>query len=100
MFELLSWLLLLLPLFSAATIQLWLKSTPDTAVRMSLFSVATTFLIALILLGSGDTGTSIKWASAGSFHIELGLIIDRLSKGMMLVVTGVGMLVHIFRLAT
>ncbi len=98
MFELLSWLLLLLPLFSAAAIQLWLKAVPEVAVRMSLFSVISTFLIALILLGSGDTGTSFTWATAGSFNIELGLIIDRLSKGMMLVVTGVGMLVHIFSL--
>ena len=98
MFELISWLLLLLPLISAAAIQLWLKAMPEVAVRMSLFSVVTTFLIALILFGSGDVGTSIKWATAGNFHIEIGLIIDRLSKGMMLIVTGVGMLVHIFSL--
>ncbi|MCH2062785.1 MAG: NADH-quinone oxidoreductase subunit L [Roseibacillus sp.] len=98
MLELLAWLLLLLPLFSAAAIQLWLKEMPGTAVKMSVFSAVTTFLLALILLGGKDTSAAIKWASAGSFHIEIGLIIDNLSKGMMLVVTGVGLLVHLFSL--
>ncbi|MDP7106113.1 MAG: NADH-quinone oxidoreductase subunit L, partial [Roseibacillus sp.] len=98
MLELLAWLLLLLPLFSAAVIQLWLKEIPGPAVRMSIFSVVTTFLLTLILLAGKDTSTAIKWASAGSFHIEIGLLIDDLSKGMMLVVTGVGMLVHLFSL--
>ena len=98
MLELLVWLLLLLPLFSAAAIQLWLKEMPGTAVSMSILSVVTTFLITLILLAGEDTSTAINWASAGSFHIEIGLLIDNLSKGMMLVVTGVGMLVHLFSL--
>ena len=67
MLELLSWLLLLLPLASAAAIQLWLKDMPDTAVRMSVFSVITTFTISLILLAGEATSTAINWASAGSF---------------------------------
>ena len=98
MLELLSWLLLLLPLASAAAIQLWLKDMPDTAVRMSVFSVVTTFAISLILLAGEATSTAINWASADSFHVEIGLIVDNLSKGMMLVVTGVGTLVHLFSL--
>lgn len=98
MLELLSWLLLLLPLASAAAIQLWLKDMPDTAVRVSVFSVITTFTISLILLAGEATSTAINWASADSFHIEIGLIVDNLSKGMMLVVTGVGTLVHLFSL--
>ena len=56
-------------------------------------------MIALILLGSEDQTFALKWATAGSFHIEIGLVIDDLSRGMMLVVTGVGLLVHIFSLA-
>ena len=99
MAELLSWSILLLPLCSAAAIQLFLRGAAGAAVQTSVSSVATTFVIALILLGSEDQTFALKWATAGSFHIEIGLVIDDLSRGMMLVVTGVGLLVHIFSLA-
>lgn len=98
MLETLAWILLFLPLISAASIQLWLKSMPDTAVKMSIFSAVSTFVIAVVLLCNKDTTTHFAWATAGNFNIEIGLILDQLSKGMMLVVTGVGMLVHIFSL--
>ena len=97
--ELLSWSILLLPLCSAAVIQLLLREMAGIAVRMSVGSVATTFVIALVLLGSEDRTLAVQWATAGSFHIEIGLIIDDLSRGMMIVVTGVGLLVHLFSLA-
>ena len=99
MLELLSWSILLLPLCSAAVSQLLLREMAGTAVRMSVGSVATTFVIALVLLGSEDRTLAVQWATAGSFHIEIGLIIDDLSRGMMIVVTGVGLLVHLFSLA-
>ena len=97
--ELLSWSILLLPLCSAAVIQLLLREMAGIAVRMSVGSAATTFVIALVMLGSEDRTLAVQWATAGSFHIEIGLIIDDLSRGMMIVVTGVGLLVHLFSLA-
>ena len=99
MSELLSWSILLLPLCSAAVIQLLLREIAGPAVRVSVGSVAATFVIALALLGSEDRTLAVRWATAGSFHIEIGLIIDDLSRGMMIVVTGVGLLVHLFSLA-
>ena len=58
-----------------------------------------TFLISLVLLGVERIPESaFTWATAGDFKIQIGVQIDTLSKGMMLVVTGVGMLVHIFSL--
>ena len=78
--ELLSWSILLLPLCSAAVIQLLLREMAGIAVRMSVGSVATTFVIALVLLGSEDRTLAVQWATAGSFHIEVGLILDDLSR--------------------
>ncbi len=96
--ESLAWLLLLLPLGSAAAIQLRLKEYPAVAANLSVASVVATFVISLLLLGAENLHPTFTWATAGTFTIQIGLQIDELSKGMMLVVTGVGMLVHVFSL--
>jgi len=93
----LAWILLFLPLIVAAANQLVLKRT-GLAHLISTGSAAATFGLALTLLGK--TGADeFHWATIGDFHIDLGIILDRLSTGMMIVVTGVGLLVHIFSLA-
>ena len=95
----LPWLLLLLPLGSAVLIQLWLKKNPALSAYVSVGSVIVTFLITLALLGAGPLKVEpLHWATIGDWSIDIGLQIDSLSKGMMLVVTGVGMCVHIFSL--
>jgi len=95
-----AWLLLLLPLLSAAANHLFLKRNAFLASMLSVVSVVATFVISLLLLGS--TGAhSIVWASlpdpVGNLTISLEL--DQLSTGMMVIVAGIGMLVHIFSLA-
>ena len=96
--DILAWLLLLLPLLSAAAIQLGVKQDPSASARLSVASVVATFLISFILLGSETIRSHFDWITAGSFNIQVGLLLDDLAKGMMIVVTGVGMLVHIFSL--
>jgi NADH-quinone oxidoreductase subunit L len=93
----LPWILLFLPLVVAALNQLLLKKTGLVPVISTASSIAT-FVIALLLLGQTG-GTAFQWASIGNFHIDIGIKLDQLSTGMMIVVTGVGMLVHIFSLA-
>src|SRR6186713_2279750 len=93
----LAWILLFLPLVVAAVNQLVLKKT-GLAPCVSTASSVATFVISLLLLKS--TGVvSFPWATIGDFSIEIGIKLDRLSTGMMIVVTGIGMLVHIFSLA-
>jgi NADH-quinone oxidoreductase subunit L len=95
----LPWLLLLLPLASAAVIQLWLKKNPALSAYVSVASVLATFVITLVLLGAGSISPEpLHWATIGNWSIDIALQIDSLSKGMMLVVTGVGMCVHIYSL--
>lgn len=91
------WFLLFLPLVIAALNQLVLKKT-GLVPLVSTASAVATFVISLFLLSK--TGTwNFPWASIGDFHLNIGIQLDRLSTGMMIVVTGIGMLVHIFSLA-
>ena len=93
----LAWLLLFLPLAATVANQLVLKKTglaPVVAVASSL----TTFILAVMLLGTEDSA-AFPWASVGDFHLDIGIKLDKLSTGMMLVVTGVGLAVHVFSLA-
>lgn len=91
------WILLFLPLAVAAANQLVLKKT-GLAPIISSASALATFILAVLLLGKNET-SHFAWASLGDFSINLGIKLDQLSTGMMIVVTGVGLLVHIFSLA-
>ena len=95
----LAWLLLLLPLIAAVANQLYLKRNAFIASMVSTGSAVVTFITALILLGSDAVPTPFHWISIGDFHVDISIKLDQLSMGMMIVVTGVGMLVHIFSLA-
>lgn len=91
------WILLFLPLVVATINQLVLRKSPLAPI-ISTASALATFVIALLLLGKNET-SAFNWASVGNFSINIGIKLDQLSTGMMLVVTGVGLLVHIFSLA-
>ncbi|MCW1921708.1 NADH-quinone oxidoreductase subunit L [Luteolibacter arcticus] len=94
-----AWVLLFLPLIAAAANQLYLKRNAFIASMVSVVSVAVTFGISLMLLGKTDAPKPIDWLSVGDFHLQIGITLDKLSTGMMIVVTGIGLLVHIFSLA-
>ncbi|MES2922487.1 MAG: NADH-quinone oxidoreductase subunit L [Verrucomicrobiota bacterium] len=92
-----AWILLFLPLVVAAANQLVLKKT-GLAPIVSVGSALATFVMALMLLGKVET-SSFAWATIGDFSVNIGIKLDQLSTGMMIVVTGVGLLVHVFSLA-
>lgn len=93
----LAWFLLLLPLLSAAAIQLGLKKIAHVSAWLSTGSALATLLISLSLLNKDDS-VSFAWASFGADQIDLGLLLDKMSTRMMIVVTGIGTLVHVFSL--
>jgi len=95
----LPWILLFLPLISAAANQLYFKRNAFIASMVSVISVAVTFGISLMLLGKTDAPKPIDWLSVGDFKLQIGITLDQLSTGMMIVVTGIGLLVHVFSLA-
>jgi NADH-quinone oxidoreductase subunit L len=66
-------------------------------------AVGGAFLLSLLafvgLLGRGGEGVAVPlwtYLSAGTFRLELGFIIDNLSVVMMLIITGVGLLIHLY----
>ena len=89
------WLLFLIPFASAAIIQLGLKRNAMASSLLSTISVAASFIIACSLLGSNQAG-AWTWIEVGGFKLDIGYRLDQLATGMMIVVTGIGMLVHIF----
>ncbi len=93
----LAWTLLFLPLLIATVNQLVLRKNAIVP-YISTASAVATLVISILLLGK-DQVVGFSWASIGSFELEIGIKLDQLSTGMMIVVTGIGSLVHIFSLA-
>ncbi len=94
----LAWILLFLPLAAAAVNQLVLRKNPLVPL-VSTASAVATLVISFLLLGAEEETVSFNWATIGDFNLQIGVQLDHLSTGMMIVVTGIGALVHIFSLA-
>ena len=97
-------IILFLPLLTAAAILLGLKRSATVSALLSTAAVAITFVLSLGLLfkGEGSNGTEVigSWIKiSDTFSLDITLKLDALSKGMMIVVTTIGLLVHIFSLA-
>ena len=98
--ELFPWLILFLPLISAAVITLFTLRYKTVSSLVSIGAVVTSFLLSLAFIGangfqfSGET--TINWLAIGSLNVDFGLKLDALSMMMLLVVTGVGGAIHIY----
>ncbi len=93
-----AWLMLFLPLAIAAFNWFFLTKRPNIAALTSTMSCLVTFVLALGLLDAQGSD-SFSWLPVSdTFSVELGFMLDSLSTRMMIVVTGIGLLVHIFSL--
>ena len=103
MIQNLPWLFLLLPLVVAAINWLCFKKCACMAATLSILSALSTFALCVAYLmgwqtGTPDTYTWMPIGAEGLISLSLGLLMDPLAMRMMLVVTGIGLLVHIFSL--
>lgn len=99
-------ILLLIPLFPLLgfLINGWLnKSMPKGSVGLvASLSVLASFGISVYLFIQLLNGVSeyqftfFDWMAAGSFQVDFGFMVDRLTAVMLLVVTGVGFLIHVY----
>ena len=97
------WLIIALPLFGALINGIFGKALGRKNVHLvACASVGASFLLSLLVLWAigkkpfaleVDYGT---WFSAGNFKVSFGLLADRLSGSMLLVITGVGFLIHLY----
>ena len=93
-----AWLLLIIPLASAALIHFLLKGKDGISAWLGTAATFTTLIIAFLLHGKEQSIIGYQWISIGNFNVEISLLLDRLSSNMMLIVTGIGALVHLFSL--
>jgi NADH-quinone oxidoreductase subunit L len=98
-----SWLLIALPLIGAAVLLLGGRRTDRWGHLLGTATVVVAFLIALVSvfqLADVDGRTVgmdlFTFISAGTLDIKLGLLIDPLSMAFVLLITGVGALIHIY----
>lgn len=95
----LPWLILLAPLASALCILLFAHKSKSLSVALSLGAVFISLGSSLLLLGKGPEPllTHMTWIDLGSvLQLQIGLRVDDLCKVMLLVVTGIGALVHVY----
>src|SRR5690348_15260493 len=99
--ELLGWLVLFLPLFAAVIITLFTRRDRELSAGLSIGAVVAGFVLSLVYIGwvgwqPVHTESSIKWLTIGDLDVQIGLRFDPLSLLMMLIVTGVASLIHIY----
>jgi NADH-quinone oxidoreductase subunit L len=98
----LAWVILLLPLLSALAITLGLRRDRTLTTSLSVGAVGLGFGLSVALFflyglpGGSAAATPLPWLSVGSFSVHVGLTVDPLSRLMLMVVTGISLLVHVF----
>src|SRR3979490_1940605 len=96
----LPWYVLLLPLCSAAVIVLFTGRSKTLSSFISVAAVLGSFVCScLIFLRPEISAAQFNWIDIpGAFNVPLGLTLDRLSKTMLVLVSGVGSLIPGFSL--
>ena len=100
------WLIPILPLLGAAINGIFGKRLPKSTISaIAAGSVGISFLISgrefLVMLRTPESSLPIihdyfTWIQAGRFQAQFGFMLDHLSGLMILIVTGVGFLIHVY----
>src|SRR5213595_385061 len=98
--SILTWIILLAPLVSAAVITLFTMRWKMLSSSISIVAVLVSFIFScLIFAQRTSTAAEFTWiAVIGLFHVPFGLTLDQLSRTMAVLVSGVGALIHIYSL--
>jgi NADH-quinone oxidoreductase subunit L len=94
------WLILLAPLVSAALIALVTGRARRISAFISVVAVLLSFICSCIVFARPEISTAeIPWIEIrGLLHVPIGFILDPLSKTMLVLVSGVGALIHVYSL--
>jgi len=104
----LSWLLIALPLLGAAILLIGGRRTDRFGHLLGTAMPAASFVLGVVLFfamlgrdaGERSLGQHLfNWVPAGSFQLEAGLLVDQLSMCFVLLITGVGTLIHVYSIA-
>jgi NADH-quinone oxidoreductase subunit L len=96
----LAWYVLLAPLLAAALITIFTGRSRGLSSFLSCFAVFASYAGACLILLRRDTAAAnFSWIELpGLFVVPLGFVLDDLSRIMLVVVTGIGALIHIYSL--
>src|SRR5437588_2995003 len=98
----LPWLILLAPLVSAALIALITGRARRLSASISVVAVLVSFICSCIVFAKSEiagTETEIPWIEfQGILRVPIGFVLDSLSRTMLVLVSGVGALIHIYSL--
>ncbi len=95
-------LIVLLPLIAAAIVGLFGATLPRAAAHwLTIVAVGTAFVLSAIILNATQDGYTFNsnlytWLTSGDLQFNVGFLIDNLSAMMMVVVTFVSLMVHIY----
>ncbi len=94
------WFILLAPLVSAVLIQLFTRKSHGLSATISVAAVCFSLLASIFVFFGPETAhaNEIPWLDLPGLRVPIGVTIDALSKVMLIVVTGIGALVHIYSL--
>jgi len=97
----LPWIILFLPLAAAAVIALFTLPNRTVSATLSVSAVVIGFILSVtfVKMAGWQPATSevaVNWLSVGPLKIDFGLHFDAMSLAMMLIVTGVASLIHIY----
>lgn len=92
------WLIQFLPLASAALILLFLRRNHSLAATVSVLAAVVNAFLALTAFSQGMAPPQrpAVWIEIGLFQLEFGFVFDNLARLMLMIVTGVGAIIHIF----
>ncbi len=99
-----AWLVPLLPLLSAVAIAAFGKNLPGKGSELGILSLAAAFAVSVAIAWATFTDPSfthyeaaVAWSPlGGGFVFELGLLVDGLTAVMLLLVTTVSLMVHVY----
>src|SRR2546422_9354485 len=94
------WLILLVPLASAALIAIVTRRAPSLSASISVVAVAISFICSCVVFAKPEiSAIEIPWIEIrGLLRVPIGFMLDSLSKTMLVLVSGVGALIHIYSL--
>ena len=96
----LPWIILFLPALAAALITFFTQHDRRLSAGLSIGAVVAGFVLSIIFIASSGWGpmpeSIANWLSIGELHVDFGLRLDSLSLLMMLLVTGVASVIHIY----
>src|SRR6516165_10388259 len=94
------WLIILAPLLSAVVITLFTRRWKQLSSAISIAAVLVSFVCSCLVFARETTAAAhFTWIGIGDvFYVPLALTLDRLSRMMAVLVSGIGALIHIYSL--